>query len=508
MAETDKFCKRCGAPVRPEEPKPVKKTKGGPILLGIAGGFLALILVVSVLGKEAEPTAPAAPEESTRIESVLPDDLNEQFKQAAAETEEKPTETVEAKPEETTPAESAPEAKPAETTPAVESKPAEVEPVVSKPAETGKPAAAAWTLPDPAHYFAGADEVEDKSSAKARYVNANGGIGLKDAAAAYAAYLQDAYGFTLVNEVDDYKRHVYGLSYGGKTRIWDGQTVGNVNVEFHDQADTYGHYMVTVTIYDPADFTLEEGKPYSGTLTSEKSTAATPTSTKPAFAGVGGAASFTIPDPSVFFGGLESEGETTAITGNRRFYDMDIDDGLTAAHEYAELLQDPRFGLKLREKVDSQVLYIIHEAYYFDYTGGEVTPGEDQYYDGSLGGYVNHEADVFLLIEKNALSLYTRMELIYSEDLKLTAVEERASNASSISPGGGSGSGDSSSGFGDRFVPEHSRLDCLECDGSGDCKECGGNGMIQRYGQASEWSVCRACSRSGNCRECGGSGKR
>lgn len=55
------------------------------------------------------------------------------------------------------------------------------------------------------------------------------------------------------------------------------------------------------------------------------------------------------------------------------------------------------------------------------------------------------------------------------------------------------------------FRPDHSKLDCLTCKGSGDCTTCGGDGYT---GFGSATAGCRRCHGDGNCTTCGGSGKR
>lgn len=68
---------------------------------------------------------------------------------------------------------------------------------------------------------------------------------------------------------------------------------------------------------------------------------------------------------------------------------------------------------------------------------------------------------------------------------------------------GGSGSG--IVGSDGVYVPDHSKLDCLTCRGSGDCTSCGGSGYTY-FGDYK--TACTRCHKSGNCSSCGGSGKR
>ena len=95
------------------------------------------------------------------------------------------------------------------------------------------------------------------------------------------------------------------------------------------------------------------------------------------------------------------------------------------------------------------------------------------------------------------------VEIIPYEDITMDGFQ--ISNANTGSGGGGDDWFDNDSGY---EIPEHSKLDCLTCDGTGDCRKCGGDGEVQYYGQESEWSKCPTCHGSGDCTRCGGSGKR
>lgn len=54
-------------------------------------------------------------------------------------------------------------------------------------------------------------------------------------------------------------------------------------------------------------------------------------------------------------------------------------------------------------------------------------------------------------------------------------------------------------------LPDHSKLQCLTCRGSGDCKDCGGSIYVYVGGARTK---CNGCKGSGDCRTCGGSGTR
>ena len=70
---------------------------------------------------------------------------------------------------------------------------------------------------------------------------------------------------------------------------------------------------------------------------------------------------------------------------------------------------------------------------------------------------------------------------------------------------GGGGGGTVAGGNWDPKEPDHAKLPCLTCDGSGDCKECSGYGYVG-FGDAR--AACGRCHKSGNCVACGGSGNR
>ena len=71
--------------------------------------------------------------------------------------------------------------------------------------------------------------------------------------------------------------------------------------------------------------------------------------------------------------------------------------------------------------------------------------------------------------------------------------------------GGGSGGGNWWDDDDEPFRPDHSKLDCLTCNGSGSCTTCGGSGYTG-FGDAT--AGCRRCHGDGKCTSCGGSGKR
>lgn len=97
----------------------------------------------------------------------------------------------------------------------------------------------------------------------------------------------------------------------------------------------------------------------------------------------------------------------------------------------------------------------------------------------------------------------------YPETVELLCAVNTSPKQSSGGGGGGTSGGDRNS-----YQPDHSKLQCLSCRGSGSCGNCGGSGYV-RSGSASSKSTlrgskasCNQCHGSGRCRTCGGSGTR
>ena len=224
-----------------------------------------------------------------------------------------------------------------------------------------------------------------------------------------------------------------------------------------------------------------------------------PKETKPAALGA------VLPDPGAFLGGLEPlEDHEAGQDGWHLSYKMEIDEGYRAAHEYLDLLSDSRFQLVMRPRAERDtetILYLTNEWYSFDYVGKEaVTPVKSSYYQD---GYQNYSADVFVSIQKNTDSKYTAIAIEFSDDLKVTDLGDRASNAQILSPGGSGGSGSSG---GSSFNPT-SRVQCGTCNGTGNCQTCGGDGYLYSSASKKEDRNCTSCHPNrGRCRSCGGDG--
>lgn len=211
-----------------------------------------------------------------------------------------------------------------------------------------------------------------------------------------------------------------------------------------------------------------------------------------------------LPDPTAFFGGGVPlyEDQPAGQDGWHVYYKMEIFEGYQAAHEYMDLLSDPRFQLTMRPRKDTDtytILYLTSEEYFFDYTGSEaITPVKNRYYHD---GYQDYTADVYVSIQKNAQDGYTGITIEFSNDMAMRDLGDRASNAAILSPGG-SGGGGQSGGY-----DPVSKVPCGVCNGSGDCQTCGGDGYLHSSASDKEDRNCYKCHPNrGQCSSCGGDG--
>lgn len=215
----------------------------------------------------------------------------------------------------------------------------------------------------------------------------------------------------------------------------------------------------------------------------------------------------TLPDLFAFIGGngrqmdqSSSEGEI----GQEYGYKMEIDDGWIAANEFVELLaNDPRFQLSMRPRKaeDSEtILYLKIEEYFFDYVGDEdITPATIRG-DKVDGVYQFFDADVHIVLQRNAKEETTAIVIWHSDDFAVKDLGDRAS----VFPAGSSGSGGSSDFSGSS--PQSARKPCPYCD-DGDCDKCGGDGYLHSLASDKEDRNCTAlyCS-NGRCSYCDGDG--
>ena len=213
----------------------------------------------------------------------------------------------------------------------------------------------------------------------------------------------------------------------------------------------------------------------------------------------------TLPDPAAFLGGVTAlEDEAADISGWRVYYQTQIDEGWTAGYEYVELLSDSRFNFKLRDSFSKTVLYLTSNYYFFDYTGSEsIEPAQHSYYDN---GFQEYSADVCVCLQKNNEGNYTGISIVYSSDLLVQDLGDRASTV----PDEAEGSSSSEIDHRESYTPDFAKLPCLTCGGSGDCKKCNGYGTVNVYLGKGDYTdgTCPECRGSRKCRTCGGSGTR
>lgn len=214
----------------------------------------------------------------------------------------------------------------------------------------------------------------------------------------------------------------------------------------------------------------------------------------------------TLPDISAFLGGVQPQDSHKAdVSGWQLYFRTEIDEGWSAAHEYVELLQEPRFNFTLREHKTDNILYLKQDLYFFDYTGNKkITPAQDRFYED---GYVDFSADVFIWIQKNGRDEYTGISIYYSEDLEVKDLGDRASSAPDYQSG--SSNKDETPKV-DYETPDFAKLPCLTCDGKKDCTKCNGYGTIKRYNGKGETidSLCPVCHGNRKCKSCNGTGTR
>ena len=121
----------------------------------------------------------------------------------------------------------------------------------------------------------------------------------------------------------------------------------------------------------------------------------------------------------------------------------------------------------------------------------------DLYYEGKDWDTIDDNAHVRVkhLASDRDGERKTEISITYSEDITYGGDEQFK---------GGGGGGGSSGGSWNPNLPDHSKLQCLTCDGSGDCPSCGGHGEKTRAGITKD---CTRCDR-GDCPTCHGSGTR
>ena len=198
----------------------------------------------------------------------------------------------------------------------------------------------------------------------------------------------------------------------------------------------------------------------------------------------------TLPDPGAFLHGKVSRSTDEKITNGRSIIFLYEEDGCEGAEEYAELLSDPRFHLRLTDEGESKEWSDgdFSRYYVFEYTGsGNVGSVAVSTSSGSLTApVILHFTD---LLGNGA------MTVSYSDGFELSDMGDRSTYASFVDRNTGGTSGSSGDG-GDADHPGNSgggstghwewqkvKVDCPSCVG-GICPLCNGSGVYRMYGQS------------------------
>ena len=200
-----------------------------------------------------------------------------------------------------------------------------------------------------------------------------------------------------------------------------------------------------------------------------------------------------IPDFTAFLGKSPSEDKDRYYGGTRKYYQkLPLDTQSTVVSEVLALLDNARYQLELIEKVDAN----NRIEYNYRYTGNVSMDSIHSKNDESR--YYNLQ---FTVYNKNNDNGYYGIHFHYAPQFS----EENAGYTVSVSLPGSSGGGGGTTDFEGGGLPDHSRLQCLTCDGDGDCNKCGGSTYVG-YGDAR--AKCDRCRGTGNCHTCGGTGTR
>ena len=207
-----------------------------------------------------------------------------------------------------------------------------------------------------------------------------------------------------------------------------------------------------------------------------------------------------LPDPALFFGQPAKEPQTRRGGLYLTFTKLPIDAAQQAAAEYAELLHNERYQLKLTDTfVDNHADPVYSDSFDFDYTG--TNPDVTQISNTSQTKRYNVH---FFIVSYSKLGT-ADIAMLYSSAFTF---EDPGVRTTADLPGAATESSSRSGSIGgerDPNIADFARPDCLTCGGSGDCTRCGGSGYIFRDGIRSSCSLCHG---SGDCNACGGSGKR
>lgn len=201
-----------------------------------------------------------------------------------------------------------------------------------------------------------------------------------------------------------------------------------------------------------------------------------------------------IPDFTAFLNRRTSEDKDRYYGGTRKYYQkISLDTQDTVVQEVLNLLGQSRYQLQLIEKVQTD----DRIDYNYRYTGNVSMDMIHSKNDDSR--YYNLQFTVFNRTNNNGT--YS-IHFHYSPQF----VEENVGYTVSVNIStGASGGGGGTIGPDGIFIPDHSKLQCLTCDGDGDCNSCGGSTYVG-FGDAR--AKCGTCRGTGDCRTCGGSGTR
>lgn len=291
------------------------------------------------------------------------------------------------------------------------------------------------------------------------------------------------------------------FEYNGSEELYEA-TPWQISLDYHPYDDVPS---VEIRISNYRNFELVPVEPYAagntnasvnGVGETTQPTTNTPAVTQPVETepAVQGAV---LPDPGAFFGGVSiNEDQPSGENGWLLSYRLEIDEGWDAGHEYAELLEEHDFILT--DHVESTVLYLKTDRYFFEYTGNHpIEPMTNDYYLDRK----DHEytADVMVSIKKDGQTETTLISVYHSIDLIVHDTGDRASNAPDNASGSGSFNGT------DNDIYDSGRP-CVICD-DGECKTCGGDGYLWSSASDKEDRNCTgAYCRRGSCTYCGGDG--
>ena len=318
---------------------------------------------------------------------------------------------------------------------------------------------------------------------------------------------------TYVKEKEDVTHKYYYIAYDGENNGYFGNVEYHINIAvssyaYDGKAEVTCGFAQGFEYVDDghrADFAKMNVKPAKTpepTPTPEATpqpeaapgTETTQTTTQPVQLAPADKNSSVIPDFTAFLNRRTSEDKDRYYGGTRKYYQkIPLDTQETVVQEILNLLGQYRYQLQLIEKVhtDNRI------DYNYRYTGNVSMDMIHSKNDDSR--YYNLQFTVFNRANDNGTySVHFHYSPQFNEENVGYTVSADISTGAS---GGGGGTIDHNG----IFIPDHSKLQCLTCDGDGDCNTCGGTTYVG-FGDAR--AKCGTCRGSGDCRVCGGSGTR